>query len=170
MTIPQLDPVIAVALVGGLLYASWADVRTGRIPNALTFPMMLVGLAVHAAYRDPLFGLLGLAVATAIHYPLWMLKVEKAGDSKLMMAVGALLGWRDAVDATAWFGLLYLPIGFLILAATGRLPNLLRVARHLSDKAKGLPVGPEPEVTTLRTAPIIAAATAIAATTVLLQP
>lgn len=170
MRIPQLDALVAVVLVGGLLYASWSDMRSGRIPNALTFPMMLLGVLVHLRTFDPWFGLLGLGVALAIHYPLFALGVEKAGDSKLLMGVGALLGWREVVDASAWYAILYLPFGFLYLAAKGRLGNVLVVMRHLNDKANQRAVGPAPETTPLRTAPIIAIATAIAATTEWIQP
>ncbi len=170
MTIPVLDPFVAAVLIGGLLYASWSDMRTGRIPNALTFPMMLLGVLVHARTIDPWLGLLGLGVATLIHYPLWMLNVEKAGDAKLLMGVGALLGWREVVEASAWYAILYLPFGFLYLAAKGRLGNLVAVMKHLNDKANKREVGPAPETTPLRTAPIIAAASAIALLTSLLAP
>ncbi len=170
MKIPQLDPLVLVVLVGGLAYASWSDMRTGRIPNTLTFPMMLLGVLVHLRTIDPWFGLLGLGVATLVHYPLWMLQVEKAGDAKLLMGVGALLGWRELVEASAWYAILYLPFGFLYLAAKGRLGNLLVVMKHLNDKANKRDVGPPPETTPLRTAPIIASATAIAALTGLIYP
>ncbi|MBA2321343.1 MAG: prepilin peptidase [Deltaproteobacteria bacterium] len=156
------DPVLIGVWAAGLAWASWSDARTGRIPNVLTFGMMAAGLLLHAAGGDPLFALLGIGVAFAMHYPLYMLQIEKAGDAKLVMGVGALVGWREAIDTTLWFAVLYLPVGIAVLAARGRLGNLQRVFQWRVDKARGLEAGDAPEATVLWTAPVIAAA-AIAA-------
>lgn len=142
----------------GLGYTSWTDARTGRIPNVATFGMMLAGIVLHAAYGAPLFALLGIAVAFAIHYPLYVLGVEKAGDAKLVMGVGALVGWVEAVDTSLWFAVLYLPVGLAVLVARGRLANFRKVMVWQADKARGRAVGDAPEATVLWTAPVIAAA------------
>jgi Flp pilus assembly protein protease CpaA len=159
------DPIIIALLVAGLSWASWVDFQTGRIPNADTFGMMAAGLLLHAAMREPLFALYGIGIAFAIHYPLSAFGVEKPGDAKLIMGVGALLGWREALDTSLWFAILYLPVGLAVLAIRGRLPNLLAVGRYQLDKARGVPVGTPPEPTPLRTAPVIAVATLIASFT-----
>jgi Flp pilus assembly protein protease CpaA len=156
---PELDPVIGGLVLGGIAWASWTDVRTGFIRNHLTVSMMLAGLMLHLAYRDPLVALAGAGLAMAIHYPLWALGIEKAGDAKLIMGVGALLGWRDVAELSAWYAVLYLPIGLLVLVVQGRLGNLVAVARHQAAKAAGQDPGPAPTPTPLRTAPVIAAAT-----------
>jgi prepilin peptidase CpaA len=152
------DPVMIAVWAAGLAFASYTDATTGRIPNLFTFGMMAAGLVLHTAHRDPLFAVLGIAVAFAIHYPLYALQVEKAGDSKLVMGIGALVGWVEAVDTTLWFAVLYLPVGLTVLAVRGRLRNLWAVLKWRADKAQGRPVGEPPEPTVLWTAPVIAAA------------
>ncbi len=152
------DPMIFAAWAAGLGWASWTDSRTGRIPNVVTFGMMLTGVVIHSAYGESGFALLGVLAAFAIHYPLWMLGVERPGDAKLVMGVGALVGWVEVLDTTLWLAVLYLPVGLGVLAARGRLRNLARVLQWRIDKAKGLAVGDPPEPTVLWTAPVIAAA------------
>src|SRR5690606_8108356 len=110
-----------------------------------------------------LTSLIGLGVAFALHFPLWILKVEKAGDVKLLMATGAPMGAGFAVETSIWCALLYLPAGLALLAVQGRLKNLLYALRWALFRARGLDTGPPPEPTMLRTAPLIAVA-ALAAT------
>jgi prepilin peptidase CpaA len=152
------DPVVFAVWAAGLAYAAWTDARTGRIANWLTFGMMGVGLLIHTAYLDPVFALLGIAVGFGIHFPLYLLGVEKAGDAKLIMGVGALVGWVEAVDTSLWFAVLYLPVGLAVLAVRGRLGNLQKVLQWRIDKARGQEAGEPPEATVLWTAPVIAAA------------
>jgi prepilin peptidase CpaA len=83
----------ALALVV-LAAAAW-DMRTGKIPNLLTFPAMLAFVAAHAA----LSGLPGLWLSlTGLGAGLTFLLVPHlfgylgAGDVKLMAVVGAGLG------------------------------------------------------------------------------
>lgn len=76
------------------------DWRWRRIPNVVTYPTMLVGLALSALGAVPgqvfVSGLLdhvaGLAIAFLVSYPIVALGGMKAGDGKFLMAVGALKG------------------------------------------------------------------------------
>lgn len=152
-----------MVLLGGLLVAAVTDARSGRIPNVLTFPMMAVGIAFWAATGpDRWFGLAGCAAAFAIHYVLYALQVEKAGDAKLMMAIGALAGWRTMVEATFWWAILFVPIGLLVLTVRGRLPNLVASARYTLRKMQGPVEGPGPEQTPLRVGPVLMVAGVLA--------
>lgn len=148
----------AVVMLLGLVGASWTDVRSWRIPNAITLTMVALGLVMSVTTADPWLGVLGLLAATVIHFPLWVLGVQRAGDAKLFMGVGALMGWQMLLESTLWAAVLYFPIGFAVLAATGRLSNLKAVAQWQLDKARGLDPGEPPETTQLRTGPIIAVA------------
>lgn len=76
--------------------ASLWDVRTGRIPNTLTYPAILGGplLALLPwAGPDVTSSLAGLAVALAPALVLWTLGALGGGDVKLLAAVGGLLGY-----------------------------------------------------------------------------
>ncbi len=78
----------------------YTDFRWLRIPNAITYPTMVIGLALGAVEGIPggLFtgGLvdhvLALVLAFAIAYPFYAAGGLKAGDSKLLMAIGAVRG------------------------------------------------------------------------------
>jgi len=82
--------------------AARADVRTRKIPNALTFPALLLGLATHLALggRDGfLASLAGMSVAGVALIPGWLMRWMGAGDVKLMAAAGAWLAFPCAVIA-----------------------------------------------------------------------
>jgi len=148
-------------LLLGLLVAAVVDARTGRIPNALTGLIMALGLVYWITQGDPLLSLTGLGAAFALHFVLWKIGVEKAGDAKLFMGIGATLGWWEMIEASLWTGVVYLPVGLAILAARGRLVNLRNVVRYRLLQARGLDPGDPPEATMLRTAPIIAVGAAV---------
>lgn len=78
-----------------VLLACIPDLRTRRIPNALTFGGAVVALAFHAATA----GLPGAALSAAgwllgaaLFFPMFALRGMGAGDVKLLAAVGAWLG------------------------------------------------------------------------------
>jgi prepilin peptidase CpaA len=75
--------------------AAFVDYRSRKIPNWLTVPAFVAGIAVRAA----LFGwpgaksaLEGAGLALALLLPLVLVRALGAGDWKLMGAVGAFLG------------------------------------------------------------------------------
>jgi prepilin peptidase CpaA len=151
-----------VVLLVGLAVAAITDARTGRIPNALTGLLMALGVLWWVTQGEPMVGIVGLLAAFALHFVLWKLGVEKAGDAKLFMAIGAGLGWGEMIEASLYTGVVYLPVGLLLLAVQGRLPNLVAAVRYTALKAQGLDPGDPPEPTMLRTAPIIAVGGAVA--------
>jgi len=91
-----------VMLTAALLVATITDIRSQRIPNWLTFPLILTGLAAHALYGglDGIklsgggfaIGFIGMAIP-------YFLGVMGAGDVKLMAGVGAWLGTSAAFTA-----------------------------------------------------------------------
>lgn len=95
----QLDQLgsaaFAISLLGGV-----HDLLTRRIPNWLTLPAIVLGIAMQGWANGWLgagSGLLGCALGFALFFPIYAFGYMGAGDVKLQMAVGAWLGWWMAL-------------------------------------------------------------------------
>jgi prepilin peptidase CpaA len=92
---PWLLPTIAVVVAS---IASVTDLRVGRIPNQLTFSVMLIGLAARSIGNGIAGGVEGLvAIAICVAVPGVVYQSSRGcaiggGDIKLFAALGALLG------------------------------------------------------------------------------
>lgn len=132
-----------VALVGWwLLVLALIDLRTFRLPDALTLPLLVAGLAL-AAVRlppglilpDPLDALVGAAAGFLVLAGIrWLYARTRGveglglGDAKLAAAAGAWLGWA----ALPWL---------LLFAASTALVVALIVHRRLRGDL-AVPFGP----------------------------
>jgi len=90
-----MDSTIVVLLSVVLGSVIYTDLRSSRIPNALTFSGMGMGLIAHAWWggvQGLLFSFEGLVVGLAIFLFLYASGGVGAGDVKLMGAVGAMVG------------------------------------------------------------------------------
>jgi len=80
-----------------LIVAAWIDGKELRVPNWITFPMVLSGL-VYCTWTGGIeglgAGLLGMAVGLLCLLPLYAVGGMGAGDVKLMAGIGAWLGWE----------------------------------------------------------------------------
>ncbi|MGS0682881.1 A24 family peptidase [Shewanella sp. 125m-7] len=78
-----------------LIVAVIVDLKCERIPNVLSFIIIVTGFSING-YFGGLNGLLlstsGFSLAFVVLLPTFILKVLGAGDIKLMMGVGALMG------------------------------------------------------------------------------
>src|SRR6266446_2931123 len=77
-----------------------ADVRTRRIPNAISGPAMLLGITLNTAYMGTaglLDSLAGLGVTVGVLLWPFAMGGIGGGDVKMMGAIGALLGPRLAL-------------------------------------------------------------------------
>ena len=92
--------VTAVAGIGGVSTA--IDLRTRRIPNALTLGLSALGVtlaATHVSNVTVAGALFGFLVGLLIMLPGHFIGATGAGDVKLFAAIGTLLGPRAMVSA-----------------------------------------------------------------------
>lgn len=142
-----------------LAIAAGYDVKTQRIPNVLTFPLLFAGLIVQWALGEGLvYGLMGVGAAFALHFTLWSLSLEGAGDAKLMMAVGAFVGWEAMLEATLWRYILLIPYAVGALTVMKRWPRFMAALQWTLDRSQGRDAGERPEATELPFGPLIALA------------
>ena len=93
---PILAGAILLALIGG-----YTDLRSRRIPNWLTVPGLVVGVAastILGGWSGLKTSLLGTALAFAVLLPFWLLRSLGAGDLKFATAVGAYFGPIRMID------------------------------------------------------------------------
>jgi prepilin peptidase CpaA len=143
-----LDAVLIIVLA----LCAYTDGTKGKILNIVTFPAMLLGLILNFAFGGTnalVWSLIGWAIGMGIQWIPFMLGFAKAGDVKLLAAVGVLKGW-----AFCTFGFLYGAVAFalLILPWLARRGELGAVGQniknyfHLAAVTQSAPDAPTPVV------------------------
>lgn len=134
------DPQILIAwardavLVALLLMTSWTDTRTSHIYNRHTFPAMACGVVLSGLLNGQegvVTSLLGLGAAFLIMFPLFGANVMRAGDAKLLMAIGALTGAGVAVRTLLTACFVFVPVAIVVLVARGRLGGVWEALKRL---------------------------------------
>lgn len=78
-----------------LILAAWIDGKELKVPNWITFPMVISGLIYSAFLGDGIgAGMLGMCCGLACLLPLYAVGGMGAGDVKLMAGIGAWVGWQ----------------------------------------------------------------------------
>jgi prepilin peptidase CpaA len=96
------DGVTLAAVLAGAGTGAAIDIRTRRIPNAITFGTAALGLTLAAtgwSGVSPTSSLVGLVLGLLLMLPGHFFGATGAGDVKLMAAVGAVLGLERIVQA-----------------------------------------------------------------------
>ena len=118
---------ILLFLILGTAIAS--DLRWRTIPNWLTGPSILVGLAFHTVmtqFTGFVFSLEGAAVGLGLFVVLYVCGWMGAGDVKLFAAVGSFLGPAQTISAA------------LVIALVGGLLALVVLGFHQGWRRTGL--------------------------------
>lgn len=145
-------------LVPVLLVAVYTDWRWHKIYNWLTLPSLGLGLLAAVAggglERGPagalasgLSSLEGFALLTGVFLALTLLGGMKAGDLKLMAAVGAWLGWPLSLTALLYVGVAGGVFSLAWAAAHGALGRTLAQVRNFFLALQG-GINPTPFVQT----------------------
>ena len=110
------------------------DLRSARIPNALTLLGTAGGLLAHSTWPTGLGigpSLAGALVGLAVFFPFFALGGMGGGDVKLMAALGAWLAWPAIVPATFTIAIAGGVVALGVALARGYLLQALRNLRRL---------------------------------------
>lgn len=86
---------VIVAMIAAVI-----DIRRFRVPNALTFPLAILGLTFHAAVSGLgglQYSVAGIVIGLAALLLFYVMGVMGAGDVKLLAAIGAWIGAANVV-------------------------------------------------------------------------
>jgi prepilin peptidase CpaA len=122
-------PAVLIAIVAGVL-----DWRYRRIPNWLTVPGLVVGVAINTIlYRWPGLktALLGALLGLGVLLPFVLIRSLGAGDWKLAGALGACLGPRQLMSVLVGTILVAGVMALTLVIWKGRLKRTLRNIAHL---------------------------------------
>jgi prepilin peptidase CpaA len=133
----MINALSTAALIALVIVAVVWDLRTRRIPNALTLSGFFTALALRALPGGEalLVGVLGGLIGLAISFPLVLLGGLGGGDAKLLAAVGAFLGPADLPVALLVTALVGGAMAFALAIQRGALGETLSHARVLVGSA-----------------------------------
>lgn len=87
-------------IIGFVVAAAYADIRTRRIPRELTLAALVAGLLFHAITGGFTGSLIAAGLAFALSMAMFSIGAIGGGDVKLIAALGAMLGldlWGHAM-------------------------------------------------------------------------
>ncbi|HVT03477.1 MAG TPA: prepilin peptidase [Thermoanaerobaculia bacterium] len=128
----MLSSIQNVLLALGLTFGAVWDLRKGRIPNALSLPLILAGLLLAAGegWRAFLASLAAVMVVLGVGFVLYAVGVFGGGDAKLIAAIAALRGWAFLTEALVWMAMVGGVVALVLLAwKRALIPFLRRLAK-----------------------------------------
>lgn len=95
--LPVPFPIPAVGMSALFIWISFNDFKTRRVPNVVTYPLMMVGIVRGIAFCDGIFLLYWV-----VFFTLWTTRFMGGGDAKLLMGLFGLfpdfqLAWLVAL-------------------------------------------------------------------------
>lgn len=101
----SINNYILFILIGLSIYF---DISQKRIPNFITFPVIIWGLLIYSileGFQGFKFSFLGFLLGLFIFMIPFILRGMGGGDVKMMAAIGALMGWRFILYTAIYTGL-----------------------------------------------------------------
>jgi len=162
------DALALTIVVAGTGLAAVVDLRTRRIPNALTGALAMIGLAIAATKLGPVGlggALLGCALGLVFMLPGHVFGATGAGDVKLFAAAGALLGPVTTIYAFLYTAIVGGVLAVAIAIHRRRLQQTIgATAQLIARGSEAVPAIESPEVDNrFAYAPAIAVGVALAA-------
>jgi prepilin peptidase CpaA len=120
---PELTLVLLLAAAAATI-ALVTDLRARRIPNLLSACTFLTGVGINVVQGGAMgagYALAGAGLGLALLLPLYAIRAMGAGDVKLVVALGALLGPRALASVAVYAALVGGLIAVVILARRRRL-------------------------------------------------
>ncbi len=132
--------ILFLAGLAALVAASINDIKAREVPDWLSFALIAAGLGIRAIfsislsdYHIILEGLIGLAIMVAFGYAMYYSGQWGGGDSKILMGLGAIMGFRLSLD----HGIALLVVNLLFIGAGfGIIWNIVLAVRHWKDFSK----------------------------------
>ena len=132
---------VQIFLILVLLYLAYFDLRTFRLPDIITLPLIFAGLLFNslsnqgfASFQDSIIGAIlgytGLWLLNALYRALKKQNGIGMGDAKLLAALGAWLGWQP------------LPGTLLIASLTGLIGGSIWLVWNKQNHRAAFPFGP----------------------------
>lgn len=126
ISVAQFIPAMAAAVA---VVAAITDVRARRIPNRITYPAMLAGLALQLAaysWRGLLLGLEGGFLFGGVFLLFFIVRAMGAGDVKLATALGCIIGPAASLRVLFATALAGGAMAIFVMVFTGRVLRTLR--------------------------------------------
>jgi prepilin peptidase CpaA len=130
----DVKPIILAGAVLLAAIAGWTDLRSRRIPNWLTVPAAMIGVAANmvlSGWAGLKTSLLGVALGLALLLPFVLLRSLGAGDWKLAGALGAFAGPGVLVDLLLGSVLVAGVMAMALVIYKGRVRQTLRNIGHI---------------------------------------
>ena len=130
-----------ILLISTLVYLAYIDLRSFRLPDVVTLPLMISGLLFNAFFKPGFSDFSSAVIGTIVGFGfLWGLnglyRLTKKqdgigmGDAKLLAGLGAWLGWTP------------LPGLLLIASISGLVGGVLWIRYHQENLRSAFPFGP----------------------------
>lgn len=149
MTSPQPELTYPAVAAACALLASVFDIKSRRIPNFITMPAFLMGLALHLAlggWRQLLTAFAAGLICGLVFLVFYLAGGMGAGDVKLIAAVGCLAGFSHVAYLLVLTALCGGVMAVVLAAARGRLQQTLANVGALASHHSQEGLQPHPDI------------------------